>query len=173
MPQIGQTFLPLNLDLDTSELYIKSDKSFFLKGITSEWQTGNTAGEFKPEESNYLYCSVTLPEGENRCIGAYEYLEAREVYIVVHNSEGYHLIYRIEAATGSCNIVYRFCKDFSGITKNPKDWFNEGRITIKSICKYSPAGAKILYKELHLVNKKVKNIRIVVEDSIATIRNSQ
>jgi hypothetical protein len=54
------------------------------------------------------------------------------------------------------------------ITNNPKDFFSEGRIAIKSICKYLPDGTPELYKEMLLVNKKITNARIVIEDSIAT-----
>lgn len=56
----------------------------------------------------------------------------------------------------------------SNITDNPKDYFNEGRIALKSLCKILPSGEKELYKELVFVNKKIPNARLVVEDSIAT-----
>ena len=168
MAQIGQTLIPIFSDMDTSESYIKSDKAFFLKGISPERQSSNTEGDLKPKEGNYLYCSVALPEGENICIGAYEYLEEKQVYIVVLNSEGNHLVYRISANVSQCQIVYRFCKDFPGIVNDPRYWFSEGRIAIKSIERFKPDGTKEIYKEMHLVNKKVKNIRIVIEDSIAT-----
>lgn len=169
MQNYGQKFIPIGIDFDSSELYIKTDKAFFMKGLSMDWvDNGQNEFELKPIESNYLYCSIELPDGENTCIGSYMYVEGKECYIVVHNSNGFHLIYRIKGETDNCEVVYRFCQNFNGITKNPRDYFSEGRIAIKAICKYLPDGNKQLYKELYLVNKKVKNIRIVVEDSIAT-----
>lgn len=170
--QLGQRLLPMGVTFDLSPLYIPSDKAFFLKGVETSWVInegkGQNSGEIKPSESNYLYCSVALPDGDNKVIGYYYFKEGFEGYCVVWNSQGYHLIYRLKAIDGSCEVVYRFCRNFKGITNKPRDFFSEGRIEMKSLCRYKPDGTKDLYKELYLVNKKVDNLRIVVEDSIAT-----
>lgn len=169
--QFGQKLIPLSANLDTSPLYLKDTEAFFIKGVRADWQNKSDSSnemEIKPIQGNYVYCSIELPEGENKVIGTYEYIEGVEGYVVLFNSNGNHLIYRIRTNGEPCEIVYRFCKDFKGITDNPKDYFSEGRITIKSICKYRPDGSKFLLKEMYLVNKNVENIRIVIEDSIAT-----
>ena len=67
MPQLGQKLIPLGIDFDSSPLYIKSDKAFFLKGIEQGWLinggNGQNGYEFKPAESNVLYCSLqTMPQ---------------------------------------------------------------------------------------------------------------
>lgn len=172
MQLLGQRLLPLGIDMDTDFLYLKSDKAYFLKGITQGWtiNKGNGQNELtlKPEESNVLYCSVPLPAGKNKLIGYYYYSEANEGYSIVFNSNGDHLIYRIRGIDMTAEIVYKFCNGFKGITNKPRDFFSEGRIAMKSLCRFIPGGGKELYKELYLVNKKVDNLRIVVEDSIAT-----
>lgn len=170
---LGQRLLPLGVDKVTSAQYLKSDKAFFLKGLETTWLVNNGSGsnalELKPSESNFLYTTVLLPvTGENTVIGYYYFQEANEGYVVVYNSEGYHFIYRIRGNDGTAEIVYNFCRWFKGITNKPKDYFSEGRIVIKSLCKIFPDGSKELFKSLHLVNKKVDNIQIIVEDSIAT-----
>jgi len=172
--QIGQTLIPRKIDFDSSPLNIQSDTSFFMKGIEVDWINDGSgtsnAGEIKPMQSNELYCSVQLPDGVNKCIGFYFYEEATEGYVFVYNSNKKHLIYRLEGITGQCRVVYRFCSteftDF--ITDNPRDYFNEGRIALKSLCKILPDGSKELYKEIVFSNKKIPNARLVVEDSIAT-----
>ena len=170
--QIGQVLIPFGVDMDSSPVYIKSDRAFFLKGVETSWLNTSSGSqnaiELKPAESNYLYCSVNLPAGENVVIGYYYYGEGNEGYVVVFNSDGYHFIYRLRGNDGRCEIVYNFCRNFSGISRKPRYYFSEGRITMKSLCRFLPDGSAELYKELHLVNKKVNNLRIVVEDSIAT-----
>ena len=172
MQQIGQRLLPMSINMDVDNLYIKSDAAYFLKGITQGWTINKGEGQnemvLKPSESNKLYCSVDLPAGKNKVIGYYYYAEANEGYVCTYNSNGNHLIYRIRGIDGTGEIVYKFCKDFKGITNKPKDYFSEGRIAMKSLCRFIPGGGKELYKELYLVNKKIDNLRIVVEDSIAT-----
>lgn len=172
---LGQQLLPLKLDLDNSPQYIQSDSAYFLKGIETTWQIvggkAQNAKELKPSESNYLYCSVSLPAGDNTVIGYYYYAEGNEGYVVVHNSNKEHFIYRLKGNTGQCEVVYRFCKDgdiAANIVNEPKYYFSKGRIAIKSLCRYLPDGTKELYKEMALVNKKIPNIRIIIEDSIAT-----
>lgn len=162
----------MGVDFDTSPLYIKSDKAFFLKGVETAWTikdgNGQNAYEIKPSESNYLYCSVVLPEGKNKVIGYYYFKEGNEGYVITYNSLGYHLIYRLRGNDGQCEIVYRFCRNFKGISNKPRFFFSEGRIEMKSLCRYKPDGTKELLKFLFLVNKQVDNIMIPVEDSIAT-----
>ena len=169
---LGQHLIPMGIDFDTSPLYIKSDKAYFMKGIESGWSMvggeGQNAAELKPAESNTLYCSVNMPDGDNTVIGYYYYSEGNEGYIIVHNSKGFHFIYRLRGNDATCELVYNFCQNFKGISKNPKYFFSEGRIAMKSLCRYKTDGTKELYKELYLVNKQVDNLRIVVEDSIAT-----
>lgn len=171
--QLGQQLIPVGVDFDSSNLYLKSDRAFFLKGIETSWVinggNGQNAIELKPAESNFLYTTVQLPQtGINTVIGYYFYAEALEGYVIVHNEAGYHFIYRIRGIDGQAEIVYNFCKDFKGISKKPKYYFSEGRIAMKSLCRFLPDGSQELYKEMYLVNKKVDNLRIVVEDSIAT-----
>ncbi|MEP7171446.1 MAG: hypothetical protein ABI855_18900, partial [Bacteroidota bacterium] len=111
--QIGQLLIPRKLDLDSSPLNIQYDTSYFMKGVEVDWiNSGDgvaNSGEIKPEESNKLYCSIKLPDGINTCIGYCFYEEATEGYVVVHNSNNNHLIYRLEGLTGNCRIAYRFC----------------------------------------------------------------
>lgn len=170
--QLGQRLIPLGVDFDTSPVAIKSDKAYFLKGVDTSWVinqgTGQNALELKPSESNYLYCSVELPAGINTAIGFHYYKEANEGYVVVYNSNLAHVIYRLRAIDEQCQTVYRFCGGFPGITEDPADYFAETRMTIKSLCRYKLDGTKELYKELYLVNGKVDNLRIVIEDAIAT-----
>ncbi len=170
--QLPQYFLPTGVTFDIDPTLVPSDKAFFLKGIETDWVInggqGQNAKQLKPSESNYLYCSVDLPAGENMLIGYHYFGEANEGYAVVHNSNGYHLIYRIRGIDQTAEVVYRFCKDFKGITKKPRDFFGEGRMAIKSFCKIKPDGNKELVKYLYLVNKKIDNLQIVVEDSIQT-----
>lgn len=164
------------MDLDSSPLYIKEDKAFFLKGVVLDFSAnpeqanspeGQNAGEIKPEESNMLYCSVKLPFGRNICVGSLAFEEAGEVYVWVHNSEGNHLIYRLTAKQGGCQIVYNFCKGYDW-PLDPKYFIHEGRAVIESICRVLPDGTKELYKELYWVNGYSQNHRLVIEDSIAT-----
>lgn len=170
--QLGQQLLPVSIDFDTSPLYIKQDKAYFLKGLETgnliKGGEGQNSLEFKPPESNYLYCSIEMPAGINTVIGYYYYAEASEGYVIVHNNLGDHFIYRLRGIDGVCQKVYDFCPTQKGIYLNPKYYFSEGRIAIKSICRFLPDGTKEMYKEMILVNKKVENIRIVIEDSIAT-----
>lgn len=172
--QIGQKLIPGKIDFDSNPLDIPADTSYFMKGIQIDWENntvagGNNSGNLKPQESNYLYCSIQLPKlGSNTVIGYYYFAEAIEGYVIVHNTQGQHLIYRLEGKTGQCKIVYRFCQGLLGITADPLDFFSEGRIAMKSLCRFLPDGTRELYKEMLLVNKKVPNLRIVIEDSIAT-----
>jgi len=169
---LGQIILPYGVDIDIDPTLIKSEKAFFLKGIETDWVInggqGQNAKKLKPAESNYLYCSINLPEGVNMLIGYHYHSESNEGYCIVHNSNGNHLIYRIRGIDQTAEVVYRFCKNFEGITNNPKDFFNEGRIAIKSFCKIKSNGDKELVKFLYLVNSKIENLQIVVEDSIQT-----
>lgn len=121
--QIGQVLIPRKLDLDSSPLNIQSDTAYFMKGIDIDWVNSGdgvaSAGELKPMQSNQLYCSVALPEGENQVIGFYFFEEATEGYVVVYNSNKNHLIYRLEGRTGQCRIVYRFCSPSTNIPMTP------------------------------------------------------
>ena len=170
--KLGQRLIPGGVDFDSSPVYIKSDRAYFLKGIDNTWVInggqGQNAIDLHPSESNTLYCSVPLPSGKSKVIGYFYYSEANEGYVIVYNSRGNHFIYRLQGTIGSCQIVYSFCPGFKGISNKPRYFFSEGRIDMKSLCRYLPDGSKELYKELYLVNKQVDNLRIVVEDSIAT-----
>lgn len=166
---LGQKLIPFGLNIDVSPQYLATDKAFFLKGIENGWfGGGQNSVEMKPAESNFLYTSVALPAGDNSTIGYYYHAEENIGYVVVYNSNGFHFIYRIKLNQDSYEIVYNFCKGVKGITNKPKDFFSRGRIALKSIKKIFPDGTEELYKELLLVNKKIDNIRIVVEDSIKT-----
>lgn len=172
---LGQQLLPLGVDYDNSPQYIPKDSAFFLKGIETTWEIvggkAQNSNELKPAESNYLYCSVVLPVGDNTVVGYYYYAEENAGYVVVHNSNKEHFIYRIKGDGAACEVVYRFCKEgdiAAGIVNEPRYFFSKGRIAIKSLCRYLPDGTSELYKEMALVNKKMPNIRIVIEDSIAT-----
>jgi len=169
----GQKFISTGVDVDTSPQYLKSDMAYLLKGIELGWILTNDGKaqndlELKPAESNYLYCSVDLPAGKNIVIGYFYYAESNEGYVVVFNSNGNHLIYRIIGTSQTAQVIYKFPVNFPGIVDQPSYYFSEGRIAMKSLCRYLPDGSKELYKELYLVNKKVDNLRIVVEDSVAT-----
>ncbi len=167
-----QRLLPLGVNFDLSPQYIPSDRAFFLKGVETTWLNngvnGGNALEIKPSESNFLYCSVDLPAGDNFVNGYLYYSEENTGYVVVYNSNGFHLIYRIIANTSTSEIVYRFPQNFKGITNISADFFSPGRIAMKSLCRYTPDGTKELFKALFLVNKKVDNLQIVIEDSIKT-----
>ncbi len=166
---LGQKLIPFGLNVDVSPQYLATDKAFFLKGIENGWfGEGQNALEMKPAESNFLYTNVTLPVGDNSVIGYYYHPEENMGYVVVYNSAGAHFIYRIKLNEDSYEIVYNFCKNLKGITNKPRDFFSRGRIALKSIKKIFPDGTEELYKELLLVNKKIDNIRIVIEDSIKT-----
>jgi len=158
-----QYLLPTKLNLDDTPLNLKSDQAFFLRGINIETSidAGNKGGnrfQLKPEPGNYLYTNVALPEGINKVVGSYVFVETTQVYVWVENSNGNHLIYRINGKTRTYDIVYRFCPGYV-LGGSPEYFVAKGRATIKSLCRYKADGSTELYQELLWVDNRNENCR--------------
>jgi len=107
------------MDLDFSKLnpnqspFLKNTRFLLNNNANNSNNSGNGAaiganlGKITNVLSNELAGSLTLPDGENKTIGAYEFQDLNEGYWFVWNSNGEHTVNRHDGNTGLLQIVYQ------------------------------------------------------------------
>lgn len=82
-------------------------------GLATRSNSANgTNGRETPYAANYQLCEMSMPAGENYCIGSPYINLTNESYNFNYNSHGIHFISRING-DGTCEIVYFGCLQFS------------------------------------------------------------
>lgn len=121
MEQVNIPYFPieLNMDLDYSKLnpnqspFLKNTRFLLNNNANNSNNSGNGAaiganlGKITNVLSNELAGSLTLPDGENKTIGAYEFQDLNEGYWFVWNSNGEHTVNRHDGNTGLLQTVYK------------------------------------------------------------------
>lgn len=173
---IPQKIIPQKgLDLDSSELYVEELRAVFLKNITLAvndneriaQDEGLNQFEFTPLESNSKYCELTLPSGNNYCVGFYYAIELKQAYVFVWNSQSNHLIYRLNAQDGSCQVVVQSsCLNFQ---LRPEHFIAEGRCVVETACYFNVVKQAQDQRVYLIFTDNYNEPRFIsVEDCIAT-----
>lgn len=106
--------IPVKCNLDLAPEYIDAHTARFLKGMTPftgangdgiNILEGENEIKLKPNQSNELYVDITLPAGDNFCIGGIGVPETNEVYVLCWNSNNDHFIYRLNCLTRTYDMV--------------------------------------------------------------------
>lgn len=160
----------VNLDLDETRL--PPDAVQFIKNMTAEvnQQPGGSAGANMgvrtPLEGN-IALSLTLPAGDNYCVGFYSSEQTNEGYFFVYNSLGNHTIWVITGDTGQLTLVYQ--GNLLPFTLDPRTFISTGRVTLELKSYLNPSnGRETNYKFLIFTNGLEQQYLISVQDSIDT-----
>lgn len=176
------------MDLDYSKLspnqspFLKNTRFLLNNNANNSNNSGNGAaiggnvGKITNILSNELAGSLTLPDGENKTIGAYEFQDLNEGYWFVWNSNGDHTVNRHDGNTGLLERVYLWNCAEDGFSINPEHSIPEHRchVRIRYKVDIDETGAttvnnKIIFeKELIFTNAKNDIFQINVLASIGS-----
>lgn len=166
-------------DYDSDELYKSPEHAAFIKNMcldltvnrsTSEGadgREGDNKGTFTPPESTGEMCPIPLSDGDNYCIGYYEAKETNEGYVFVFNSQGNHVIYVLDGATGYCNLVMRDpCLRFR---LHPEYFINSTRCVLQVVSVFNKSTGLLEKKKFLVFTDNGADVHsICVGDAIAT-----
>lgn len=161
-----------NLDLD--EIRMPPNMVHFIKNMTASTSgnsesallAGNNQEVQHPLEGN-VELSITLPAGDNRCVGFYSSEQTNEGYFFIHNSLTNHSIWKIRGDNGNTEKVYQ--GSLLPLTITPREFIAEGRVTLEIRSQINPStGDEEELKMLIFTNGRIGQFLISVEDSIAT-----
>lgn len=118
MAQQVSIYKPIYLNTDADVLSLKNEESPFIKDysvnqkISSDFQQKDYTngrnggiGTGTPLLGNVELCTPLLPEGFNKRIGAGQFIETNELYVLFYNSNKNHGIYLIDGDTMKCSSV--------------------------------------------------------------------
>lgn len=179
MAQISTIYIPIKINRDAS--YIKATKgdAVFLKDCSLDVSVKNgTNGEFgvrKPNIGNILPDGVgtetpylfKLPQGINRTIGSYEFVELSEFYWFVWNENGKHTInYMDRSASNPIKVYEGSCL---GFVNDLEYSIPEQNVHIRIVWDVDDSGVKTLKEKLLIFTDGLGEVRqINVLASIAT-----
>ena len=110
----GIRLIPLKgLNLDNSPQFVQAEQARFIKNlyyslgdVAAAGDTqGAQTGQMKPIPSNYVYCPLNIPSGENIVIGTRTFKEVTELYVWVWNSLGNHFIFRVNGISVTAEVI--------------------------------------------------------------------
>jgi hypothetical protein len=179
LAQISTIYIPIKINRDAS--YIKATKgdAVFLKDCSLDVSVKNgTNGEFgvrKPNIGNILPDGVgtetpylfKLPQGINRTIGSYEFVELSEFYWFVWNENGKHTInYMDRSASNPIKVYEGSCL---GFVNDLEYSIPEQNVHIRIVWDVDDSGVKTLKEKLLKFTDGLGEVRqINVLASIAT-----
>ena len=172
----GSKLIPLKINLDLAAEYMPVETARFIKnlssyvGATDEYagiKEGQNELKLKPLQSNEVYVTVELPEGDNFCIGAKGFPITNEVYVFVWNSKNNHCIYRVNGSSRTSEIVY-VGSDLNFQLK-PEYFIGEAQCQL-DVHKYinPDTGEETIKKDLYWTDGFNYQGFLRVDDSIAT-----
>lgn len=174
MPAVPQKVTGfLRVDLDTDETRLPTDSARFAKGWT--WnvnknpigQEGYNAGAGTPREGCIIQsASITMPLGDNYCIGTYEARDVNELYVFIYNSNFNHFIYRINGVDGSAQLVY--ANKLLNFQLDPQHFISEGRAVLKTVQYFNKSTSEIEIRKFLCWVEYNQPRMLSVEDAIAT-----
>ncbi len=162
----------VNIDLDESRL--PPDAAQFMKNLTanvnqnpnSSAGVGANAESWTPMEGN-VELAISLPDGQNTCIGFYSSEQTNEGYLFIHNSFDQHSIWVIYGDTGLVDRVWEGPE--LPFTLRPEDFIAEGRCTLTLKAYIDPVTLQETnFKFLTFLNGLVQQYMISVTDAILT-----
>lgn len=163
----------VNLDID--EVHLPPDAVQFIKNMTAEVnqnpgassQAGANMGTRTPLEGN-VELSITLPDGDNFCVGFYSSEQTNEGYFFVYNSLGNHSIWVIYGNDGMVDFVYE--GSLLPFVLDPAYFISTGRCTLQIKSYLNPInGRETNFKFLIFTNGLERQYFISVQDSIDTV----
>lgn len=168
--------IPVKCNLDLGPEYIDEHTARFMKGLTPFSGTVDGAGnvlegeneiKLKPNQSNELYVNVTLPAGDNFCVGAAGFAISNEIYEAIWNSNNNHCWLRLNCSTRSFDIVkIDPCFNFQ---KKPEYFMGIGQIILTLIPLVNPeTNVEFTAKELKWTDNNGYQGFLRVDDAIAT-----
>lgn len=174
---IGQKYIPYRgVNTDISNQLMQNDQARFIKNLVyslddaaiASDSKGSQTGVFKPLQSNALYIDdLVLPDGYNQTIGYLSSKETKEVYVFVYNSEGNHLIYKLNGYNQTYNIVYHGSE--LNFILQPENFIAQGGAYLEIVYVTDPVtGDEVKRKFLMFTDGENFQRQIAVEDSIAT-----
>lgn len=168
--------IPLKINLDLSSNYFDDFTARFIKNLSSYVGANNeigsnTSGEniavLKPLQSNEIYAPISLPDGDNIVIGARGFALVNRVYVFVYNSEGNHLIYRINGSDRTCEIVK--VDTLFNFQLDPKYFIGEGQCHLEVNTFVNPDnGEEVTIEDLYWTDGLNYQGYLRVQDSIDT-----
>jgi hypothetical protein len=175
---VAQTskIIALKCNLDLSANYFDEFTARFIKNLSSYVGANNeigsnTSGEniavLKPLQSNEIYAPISLPDGDNIVIGARGFALVNRVYVFVYNSEGNHLIYRINGSDRTCEIVK--VDTLFNFQLDPKYFIGEGQCHLEVNTFVNPDnGEEVTIEDLYWTDGLNYQGYLRVQDSIDT-----
>lgn len=163
----------INLDLD--ELRMPPNAALFIKNLTTNVNTNQSAPGFAgqnskvltPLEGNVALTISGMPSGTNYCIGFYSSEQTNEGYFACWNSNNDHTIWVISGDNGQVRKVRQDA--LLPFVLDPAYFLAEGRMTMELISTIDPVTeAETNFKLLVFSNNSGYQGMIDVEASIAT-----
>lgn len=156
---------PTHINTDVDEMYMPQDAAKFIKGLrlgggrNANLNTGTgadlpTANNFKvlsATESNIAACNIPKPDGDNKCVGAYQSPELNKIFYLNQNSLGYHGLYMIDGDTLVCQKV-TIERDFN-FSSDPQHNIPAHRVHLR-----------VVYSSDDLMNRRVKEMYFIFTD---------
>ena len=134
----GQKYVPLlGVNTDLAYTLLPNNLATFIKNLvyattdTSDGgkSRGANTGIFKTMQSTKEYeVGFTLPAGTNTHIGSFSSKETRQVFVMVHNSNGDHTVYILNGETQTTSILYQ--DPILNFQLNPEHYFHFGAANI-------------------------------------------
>lgn len=139
---------------------MQPEQSLFRKNIDHHGKDGSGEWAITPTASNWVYdTSFSLPAGVNNKVGHRESKETNETYVLVHNSNLNHVLYRIRG--GKCENV--FIGPELELINDPEFYVGLGSFEVKRVCIGVSEKTFCVW-----TNGKGNQKHLCVEDSIAT-----
>jgi len=173
----GDVYIPLlgvNTDLAPSKL--PKNMATFIKNLTYAIQdtadggksAGADTGIFKTMQSNQRYISdLTLPDGDNYCIGALSSRETKQVFAWIYNSNKNHTVYVLNGETQTLDIMLR--GSYLNLQLNPENFIHVGDAALQILYITDPdTGEKKRKTFITWCDNYNPNRFTCVEDAIAT-----
>ena len=123
------------INLDYDNLRLPPETALFLKNVIQSYQT-NTAlpslagGQqvLKPLEGN-VELPLTLPDGNNYCIGTHYEDQTNALYFFLWNSADNHSVWKIFGDSGTASKIYEGA--LLPFTNNPQNFLTKGRVCVE------------------------------------------
>jgi len=173
----GEKYVPLlGVNTDLAYTLLPNNLATFIKNLvyattdTSDGgkSRGANTGIFKTMQSTKEYeVGFTLPEGTNTHVGSFSSKETRQVFVMVHNSEGDHTVYILNGETQTTTILYQ--DPILNFQLNPEHYFHLGAANIWVLYIADPiTGEKKRKTFFNFTDGYNPQRTICVEDSVAT-----
>src|SRR5574338_737578 len=173
----GSKYVPLlGVNTDLAYTLLPNNLATFIKNLvysttdTSDGgkSRGANTGIFKTMQSTKEYeAGFTLPAGVNTHIGSFSSKETRQVFVMVHNSNGDHTVYILNGETQTTSILYQ--DPILNFQLNPEHYFHFGAANIWVLYIADPVtGEKKKKTFFNFTDGYNPQRTICVEDSIAT-----